>query len=78
MEFKIEAVTEKPQREYKKGSKYDPILDQFISGDHNMVIVGVKGKDANYMRTQLTKRIEKRGLSVNASVVNNQVYIEKI
>jgi hypothetical protein len=38
----------------------------------------MEGKDANYLRTQLTKRIEARDLGgVKVSVVNNVCYLEK-
>ena len=76
--FNLDPVSEKPTRKYRKGSKYDPILDAFRSGIDNLVTVSVTGKDANYLRTQLTKRIDARKLSgVKASVVNNVCYLEK-
>ena len=76
--FNLEPVSEKPTRKYRKGSKYDPILDAFRSGIDNLVTVSVTGKDANYLRTQLTKRIDALNLSgVKVSVVNNVCYLEK-
>ncbi len=76
--FKLEPVSEKPTRKYRKGSKYDPVLDAFISGTDNLVAVTVPDKDANYLRTQLNKRIDARKLSgVKVSVVNNVCYLEK-
>ena len=76
--FTLEPVSEKPTRKYRKGSKYDPLLDAFTSGTNNLVAVTVEGKDANYLRTQLNKRIEARNLSrVKVSVVNNVCYLEK-
>ena len=40
--------------------------------------VDVAGKDANYLRTQLNKRIEARRLrGVKVSVVNDVCYLEK-
>jgi len=77
--FNLQPVDEKPSRRYRKGSKYDPILDAFMSGEANLVQVSIEGKDANYLRTQLNKRIEARNLSsVKVSVVNNVAYLEKI
>ena len=77
--FNLQPVDEKPSRRYRKGSKYDPILDAFMSGEANLVQVTIEGKDANYLRTQLNKRIEARNLSsVKVSVVNNVAYLEKI
>ena len=76
--FNLIPVEEKPSRRYRKGSKYDPILDAFMSGTEDLVTVEVPEKDANYLRTQLNKRIEARRLSgVKVSVVNNVCYLEK-
>ncbi len=76
--FNLKPVSEKPSRRYRKGSKYDPVLDAFMSGYEKLVAVEVSGKDANYLRTQLNKRIDVRKLTgVKVSVVNNIVYLEK-
>lgn len=77
--FKLTEVDKKPSRRYRKGSKYDPIVDKFLSGKSNLVKVEVTGRDANYVRTQLKKRIDARdlGAQVDVSVVNNVVYLEK-
>lgn len=80
VKFELKPVSKKPSRKYRKGSKYDPILDVFMSGEHNLVKVEVENKDANYLRTQLNKRIEARdiGDKVKVSVVNNVAYLEKM
>ena len=76
--FNLQPVDERPTRKYRKGSKYDPLLDAFMSGLNDLVSVNVAGKDANYLRTQLNKRIDARNLpSVKVSVVNNVCYLEK-
>ncbi|MHA1409720.1 MAG: hypothetical protein ACTSQY_05360 [Candidatus Odinarchaeia archaeon] len=77
--FELAPVDEKPSRKYRKGSKYDPIIDAFLESDDNLVTVEVKGKDANYLRTQLKKRIDARAIQdkVEVSVVNNVTYLEK-
>jgi hypothetical protein len=76
--FNLTPVTEKPSRQYRKESKYDPILDAFMEGTEGLVTVDVASKDANYLRTQLNKRIEARGLrGVKGSVVNDVCYLEK-
>jgi len=66
-----------PRRRYRKGSKYDPILDKFLEGKDKLVTVDVAGRDGNYVRTQLKKRINARDLKVEVSVVNNKVYLKK-
>jgi len=80
IEFRLEPVDKKPSRRYRKGSKYDPILDLFLENEHKTVQVNVPGKDANYLRTQLKKRIDARGLQdkIEVSVVNNVAYLEKL
>ena len=78
VKFDLKPVDEKPSRRYRKGSKYDPILDAFMEGTDKLVEVHVEGKDANYLRTQLNKRLEARGLEnrVKVSVINNVAYLE--
>jgi hypothetical protein len=76
--FNLKPVDEKPSRRYRKGSKYDPVIDTFMEGDNDLVKVEVSGRDANYLRTQLNKRIEARNLTgIKVSVVNNVCYIER-
>ena len=50
-----------------------------MESEHDLVKVEVPDKDANYLRTQLNKRIEARVLEdkVKVSVVNNVAYLEK-
>ena len=79
VKFNLKPVEQKPTRRYRKGSKYDPILDAFVEGEEDLVEVNVSGKDANYIRTQLNKRIEAKGLEgIKVSVVNNVCYLEKV
>ena len=75
--FDLSPVEKKPSRKYRKGSKYDPILDQFLQDKNKLVVVEVAGKEANYVRTQLKKRIDVRELKLDISVANNKVYLEK-
>ena len=78
VQFDLKPVEEKLSRKYLKGSKYDPILDAFMGGTDVLVRADVEGKDANYLRTQLNKRIETKGLEgVKVSIVNNISYLEK-
>ena len=79
VKFDLSPVEKKPSRKYRKGSKYDPIIDAFLKSDNDLVTVEVEDKDANYLRTQLKKRIDARELNnVEVSVVNNAVYLEKV
>ena len=78
--FELKPVSKKPSRRYKKGSRYDPIIDQFIESDLTLAQVDVEGKDGNYLRTQLNKNIEKKNLTekIKVSVTNSVLYLEKI
>ena len=79
--FELKPVAEKRKRRFvKRESKYAPILDRFIGGEHDLVKVEVENRDANYMRVQLIKLIEARGLEdrVKASVANGELYLEKV
>ena len=78
VKFNMKPIEKKPSRRYRKGSKYDPILDAFMEGTDNLVEVTVEGKDANYLRTRLNNRIEAKGLNVKTSVVNGVLYLEKV
>jgi len=79
VKFDLKPVEKKPSRKYRKGSKYDPIIDSFVESEHDLVKVEVPDKDANYLRTQLKKRIDARDLQseIEVSVVNNIAYLEK-
>lgn len=79
VEFDLKPVEKKPSRKYRKGSKYDPIIDSFLENEHELVKVEVPDKEANYLRRQLKKRIDARDLQdeVEVSVVNNVAYLEK-
>ena len=79
VKFELKPVTKKPSRKYRKGSKYDPIIDSFMKSEHELVKVEVPEKDANYLRTQLKKRIDARDIQskIEVSVVNNIAYLEK-
>jgi hypothetical protein len=78
VKFNLTPIEEKPSRRYRKGSKYDPVLDRFMDRAAKLVEVSMEGKDANYLRTQLNKRIEAKRLEgIKVSVVNNVCYLEK-
>lgn len=79
IKYSLKPVAKKPARRYRKGSKYDPIIDAFLKSEDRLVEVKVEGRDANYLRTQLNKRIEARDLreKIKTSVVNNVLYLEK-
>ena len=79
IEFEFAPAERKPRKRYLKGSIYDPIIDKFCEGKSSLVKVDVLGKEADYLRMQLKKRIDIRDLSdkVEVSTVSNLVYLEK-
>jgi len=81
IEYTLSPTKEKPARKYRKGSKYDPILENYLestkTAKNTLMRVNVPGKESNYIRTQLNKVITKNGYGITVSVVNNEVYLEK-
>ena len=75
--FELKPVDERPKRSFKRGSKYDPIIDRFLMENHDLVKVEAENRNSNYMRLQLAKLIESRGLGnlVKASVVDGELYL---
>jgi hypothetical protein len=61
-------------------SKYDPILESFLKGPYELVKVEVPERDADYLKTQLGKRIIALKLeeAIEISVVNGVTYLEKL
>jgi ABC-type microcin C transport system permease subunit YejE len=80
IDFTLSPVNDKPSRTYRKGSIYDPIIDEFLASDMNIVIVNAEKYNANYLRLQLMNRIVRRNLhsKLLASVVSDKTYLEKI
>ncbi len=84
--FEIIPLDETPSRKYTKGSKYDPIIDSFVTKGIELGSVRVTKDDstelldANYLRTQLAKRLKARELtdSIVATVVNDICYLKKV
>lgn len=79
LEFNLKPVDDIPSRSYRKGSKYDVIIDALKESDEELLEVKVKGKEANYLRTQLKKRIEALGLedTFEATVTNDICFIKR-
>ena len=79
LKFSLTPTDNKPTRRYRKGSKYDPIIDDYRKQSYSLAKVSVPGKDANYLRTQLNKRLDARKITnIKVSVVNNVCYLEKV
>lgn len=79
LKYELETVQELPSRThkgFKKSSKYDPILDDYIARKVDNVKVTIPDKTGTYVVTQLNKRIAKREItSFEATSVNGVVFL---
>lgn len=74
----ITEVKELPPRSFRKGSKYDEILNEYIKSNFRNAVVNsnIKGE---YLVLQLRKRIKIRGLTnIEAKMINSKAYLCKI
>ena len=77
IKFKMRKVDEKRIKTSAKRSIYDPMIDQFIESGEELVEINVENKKANYIVTQLKKRIDVRKLDIEVSHAQGFVYLEK-
>jgi len=77
IKFEMKKVDKKRERISAKRSIYDPIIDQFIEGGEELVEISVQDKTANYMVSQLKKRVGLRNLEIEVSHAQGFVYLEK-
>jgi len=81
MDFSFDLVDleKKFRRKFSKVSKYDPIITKFCEGTFALCQIDALGKNANYVRLRLSKRIDARGLDkqITISVVNNIAYLKE-
>lgn len=76
--FKFVTVDKKESRKYRKGSKYDPMIDAFLSEKVKLAKLDMEVEDSNYLRLQIKKRIDVRELPLKVSVTNGIIYFEKV
>jgi len=75
--FTMKEVKEKREKKIKKGSIYDPIINQFLESGHDLVEIEVEEKKPSYVAGMLKKRIQVRELEIKATAVDDIVYLEK-
>jgi hypothetical protein len=78
IKFTMREVKEKREKKIKRGSIYDPMIDQFLEAGHDLVEIEVEGKKPDYVAGMLKKRIRARGLEIKATAVSDVVYLEKV
>ena len=78
MAFTVKAVETKPTRKYRKGSKYDAVIQGFIDAKVPLAEIEIEGKTASYIATQLNKRLEdnKKLAHISVSTANKTAYLE--
>ncbi len=77
IKFDMKEVQKKRTGSFQKKSIYDPILDKFLEGGHDLVEINVEGRKGGYIAHQLKTRIEKRQLDIIASAAGGYAYLEK-
>ena len=78
IEFEMRPVEKKRKKMYHKGSVYDPIIDQFLESEQELVEISIEGKRPSYVVSQLDRRIKTRELvDIVASSGGGFVYLEK-
>lgn len=77
-EFELVAVESKPESTHKKGSKFDVVLDRFITSKNKIAKLQISGTDAHKLRVVIKRRIEaqKEYSNIDASVVSGVLYLE--
>lgn len=75
--FEMKPVEKKREGKFQKKSIFDPILDKFIEGGHDLVEVSVPERSPSSVASSLKKRIEKRSLDILASTSGGLLYLEK-
>lgn len=81
IKFDLKPVEEIPNRKYRKGSKYDPIIDSFLRSGEDLAKIEMEGEGISYyINSQLKKRIELRNFegSIDVGVINNEIYMEAL
>lgn len=75
----LEPIKEIPLNSNNKNSKYDSILDSFVTSNEHIVEVRVDDENIIYLKEHITKRIKERYLDdiIDAKVVDNVLILEK-
>ena len=78
IKYNLGFIEKKPKQ--RRRSKYDPIIDEFMTGEGKLAKVTIENVEPTYLRTQLMKRIEARELSnkISISTISGQVILEKL
>lgn len=76
VKYEMKPVTKKREKTHPKKSIYDPMIDEFLKSEQDLVEITVKDMKPGYIVTQLKKRIETRKLNIVASHDGQFVYLE--
>ncbi len=76
IEYEMKSVTDK--KEKITTSIFDPIIDEFMKGDNNLVEITTENRAPSYMKSSLAKRLAKREIAnVEVTLGYGVVYLEK-
>ena len=76
IEYEMKPVTGKQEK--ITTSIFDPIIDDFMKGDSNLVEITVENRTPSYMKSSLAKRLAKREIAnVEVTLGYGVVYLEK-
>lgn len=79
IKYTLKTADEKAIRTTRTGSKYDPIVDEFIQSGDKLAEVEVEGIKNTTMRTALQKLLDRREeKTVRAVTSAGIVYLERV
>ncbi len=77
IQYEMKPVTEKREKPRFSTSIFDPIIDEFIKSEQDLVEITVEGRTTSYMKSSLVKRLAKRELDVEVTLGYGVIYLEK-
>lgn len=75
IQYEMKPVTDK--RIKTSRSIFDPIIDEFLKSEQELVEVTVENKTTSYMNAMLKKRVARRELNIEVSPGYGVIYLEK-
>ena len=78
VKYEMKPVTIKRVKLRTSTSIFDPILDEFLRGDENLVEITVEGRTTSSLKSALMKRLEKcEEPDVEVTMGYGVIYLEK-
>ena len=77
IQYEMKPVTEKQVMPRRSSSIFDPIINEFLKSEQDLVEITVEGRTTSYMKSQLKKRLATRGIEVEVTLGYGVIYLEK-